>query len=67
MTDEPPPALVSTPPATKKTTCRSCGAPIYFARTSTGKLTPISLVTNENHFADCPAAKEWRGKGKAPA
>lgn len=44
--------------------CRSCGTLIYFARTSKGKLNPVNPETGRSHFEDCPAAKEWRGKGQ---
>src|SRR5688500_6303806 len=44
------------------TTCRSCGAPIYWEKTKNGKPMPISVATGETHFADCPQSKKWSGK-----
>jgi hypothetical protein len=53
--------------------CASCGMAIVFCRTAAGKQIPLSLATVEEregikyavtHFADCPQAKEWSGKGK---
>jgi hypothetical protein len=39
--------------------CRSCGEPIVFMKTTKGKWQPVDLYL-ESHFANCPAAKEYR-------
>lgn len=56
--------------------CKKCGAPLIFAKTSTGKSMPfnvkktIILVNgkicsgNVTHFATCPYAKEFSKKNK---
>lgn len=44
----------------ESTRCRSCQAPIEFRRTPSGKLEPVSLLTGETHWADCPQSREWR-------
>ena len=46
------------------TTCRSCGAQIYWTKTKSGKAMPISVATNETHFADCPQSKKWSGQSR---
>ena len=48
-----------------QTTCKSCGAKIWWAKTGKGKMMPINhcgLVEYESHFASCKQAKEWRKK-----
>lgn len=40
--------------------CRSCGEPLRFERTSTGRLAPITIRTGLNHVADCPEYRGWR-------
>lgn len=54
--------------------CKSCGKEIVFLRTSTGKAIPVNKETTDaadeyydkerhiSHFADCPAAKDFRRK-----
>lgn len=54
--------------------CRSCGAPLVFLKTDTGKLIPVDKKTADvadeyfdrdrhtSHFATCPDAKKWRKK-----
>jgi len=42
--------------------CRGCEAPIYWVRHKTGTLAPYT-VDGQNHFIDCPNAKEFR-RGK---
>lgn len=39
--------------------CRSCGAEINWARTTTGKSHPLN-PDNTSHFATCPEASSWR-------
>jgi hypothetical protein len=44
--------------------CRSCGAEVVFARNPyTGKVPPYD-PDGAPHFASCPDADEWRGRGK---
>jgi hypothetical protein len=50
---------------TNVTTCRSCGAQIYWSLTSKGKRAPFNVdaageATRESHFATCPNAEQWR-------
>lgn len=41
--------------------CLSCEAMIYFYRNpKSQKLMPVSFETKESHFADCPAAAQFR-------
>jgi hypothetical protein len=41
--------------------CRGCGAPLRWLHNPvTGKLVPLSLITGENHFLDCPQAARFR-------
>jgi hypothetical protein len=44
--------------------CRSCGRPIYWGVTATGKRCPYDVVdgvaTTVSHFATCPDANSWR-------
>lgn len=37
-----------------------CKETIYFVKTATGKTMPVNFETKESHFADCPAAAEFR-------
>jgi hypothetical protein len=39
--------------------CRDCNRPIWFVKTRAGKWNPIA-DEGVSHFADCPAAKEFR-------
>ena len=44
--------------------CRSCGVPIYWARTAAGKLCPYDIDFNnvastQSHFTTCPDARGW--------
>lgn len=41
------------------TTCRGCGAEIYWIRTIKGKLMPVD-PDGTSHFATCPKAKSFR-------
>lgn len=54
-----------------KSHCRSCGAEIYWATTSTGNRMPLVEVERplfgeegeryfQSHFADCKQAQDWR-------
>lgn len=61
-------------------TCSSCGAPIYWVRTTTGSRMPLDrgrvlrvvfqdgvwrvLGSYKSHFASCPNAAQHRGRGK---
>lgn len=52
--------------------CRSCGAPIVWLPTRTGKTMPVDMATvrpgdalfdhtrHVSHFATCPQADTWR-------
>ncbi len=43
--------------------CSKCPAKIFFYKNpKTGKFIPVNADTLEPHFADCPAAKEFRRK-----
>lgn len=54
--------------------CRSCGAGVIWITTQSGAKMPISAKTVKTdalgvrrgmtHFADCPNAKRWSGKGR---
>ncbi len=46
------------------TKCSKCNATIFFVKTKTGKTMPVNFETKESHFADCPAAAEFR-KGRS--
>lgn len=51
------------PPATPTTSCRSCGAPVVFVRTQSGRWMPVEAngdKRGESHFAHCPQAAEHR-------
>jgi len=39
--------------------CRSCGAPIFWVTTKTGKKMPVTPA-GISHFADCPNAAQHR-------
>lgn len=43
----------------RKGTCNGCGAPIYWIKTNKGNWAPYN-VRGENHFIDCPKAKEFK-------
>lgn len=43
--------------------CAKCDAIIFFTTTAKGKPMPVNHATLESHFADCPAAAQFR-KGK---
>ena len=56
----------SGPNGERVTTCKSCGAGIYWSVSAAGKRVPIALATGESHFRDCPDAARWtkrKGKG----
>ena len=40
--------------------CGKCDAIIFFAKMASGKTMPVNKETLESHFADCPAAKQFR-------
>lgn len=40
--------------------CAKCPAMIFFHKTEAGKFIPINKETLESHFADCPAAAQFR-------
>ncbi len=40
--------------------CGKCDAIIFFVTTTSGKGMPVNKETLESHFADCPAAKQFR-------
>ena len=40
--------------------CRSCGDPIVFMKTTSGKWQPVDLYL-ESHFANCPGAENIGG------
>lgn len=42
------------------TQCGKCKATIFFVKTATGKTMPVNFETKESHFADCPAAAQFR-------
>lgn len=57
--------------------CRSCGKPIEWIKTETGKNMPVNQkritvvlddgsvrTGRESHFVTCPQASSWRGHGK---
>jgi len=50
---------IELPPGAQLTSCRSCGAVIYFVTTERGKQMPMDAETGETHFATCPQAKQW--------
>jgi hypothetical protein len=47
-------------------TCRSCGVPIYWARTPSGRAMPVNFPNAVgdmvSHFVTCPHADQWRNK-----
>ena len=52
-------------PYLEKSKCRNCKKEIYWVKTVNGKNMPVSIGSmNEyiSHFADCPAANEFRKK-----
>ena len=55
-------APTSGPNGERLTTCRSCGAPVYWSVTAAGRRVPISVATGESHFRDCRDAKTWTKK-----
>ena len=46
---------------TERTSCKGCGRTIWFVRLKSGKLAPYT-VDGINHFADCPAAAQFKRK-----
>jgi hypothetical protein len=44
--------------------CRSCGAPIWWGKTATGKHNPFDVFDGQRtavtHFSTCPDAGEWK-------
>lgn len=58
------------PANARRTTCRSCKAPVAWIVTESGAHMPLDLGTVEqrdgvtmalNHFATCPQGKAWSG------
>lgn len=47
-----------------KEKCKSCGYPIYWQRSNSGKWTPLDWDTMESHFKTCPQASQWSNKSK---
>lgn len=54
-------------------TCKSCGAPIVWARTASGRPIPLDLAHVRGlgqarealtHYATCPHGRQWRGHGR---
>jgi hypothetical protein len=41
------------------TKCVRCGRPIFFVRTKTGSVAPVTMEL-KNHFIDCPFREEFR-------
>lgn len=41
--------------------CRSCGAPIEWVLTESGKRMPVD-PDGTSHFVTCPEASKWRKK-----
>lgn len=39
--------------------CRSCGEPVVFKKTKSGKMMPMN-ADGTSHFATCPDAAKWR-------
>ena len=60
----------------KNAKCRSCGSPIAWMKTRTGKHMPVDIKTTKpndteyepkrhiSHFATCPQANTWRGRNE---
>lgn len=46
-------------------TCRSCGAEIWWIRTKAGKRMPMNRLA-ESHFVDCPHADAHRKTRRKP-
>lgn len=42
--------------------CRSCGAPVIWGQTDSGKNCPFDRETGESHFRTCPEASKWSKK-----
>jgi len=53
------------PAGTPEGTCRGCGAKLYWIVTQAGKRMPVD-PDGTSHFATCPKADSFRGKGKEP-
>ena len=57
--------MVDGTPAPKGTEpCQTCGAPIRWSWTKTGKKTPVN-PDGTSHWGTCPQAQEWRGKTRS--
>ncbi len=48
--------------------CRSCGAPVMWGKTKSGKWCPFDVQNGEktevSHFTTCPDASKWSKKAK---
>lgn len=53
------PPEVAAPPPERTTCCRSCGAPIRWTVTATGRRTPVD-PDGQPHWATCPHADQHR-------
>jgi len=42
-----------------ETTCKGCGAKIYFIKHKNGKKAPYSVI-GQSHFIDCSQAKQFK-------
>ena len=52
------------PPSAPIKACRSCGEPVVWIITKTGKRMPVQATgttRGESHFAHCAQAELWRG------
>lgn len=47
------------PSGTAQKSCRSCGAPMFWVKTRTGRSMPVN-ADGTSHFASCPEAGSWR-------
>lgn len=49
------------PPGTKPSTCRGCGAIIFWVRSAHGRNMPLNS-DGQSHFSTCPKAAAFRKK-----
>lgn len=49
------------PPGTPERSCASCGAPMFWLKTKTGRSMPVN-PDGTSHFASCPQATQWRNR-----
>lgn len=56
------PLTFAVPPSAPIAKCRSCGSPVVWIMTATGRRMPVNPDTRESHFATCPQSAEWRRK-----